>query len=131
MHEERPQRSVSRKFYKQLKSELEVWQQQGTVSSEQAEAILSNYVVLSPLYGRLIVILLTLGAILALRASSWDQVRIFVVASLLAFALSLIGAAYYVFFVGVVALGLIVILIASLILTVGLTYYWWKYSQTE
>ena len=63
--EGQPQRSVSRKFYKQLSSELEVWKQQGTVSSEQADTILANYVVLSPLYGRLIVILLTLGAVLA------------------------------------------------------------------
>ena len=63
--EGQPQRSVSRKFYKQLSSELEVWKQQGTVSSEQADTILANYVVLSPLYGRLIIILLTLGAVLA------------------------------------------------------------------
>ena len=66
MNEEgQPRRSVSRRFYRQLKSELEAWKQQGTVTSEQAEAILANYVVVSPLYGRLIVILVTLGAILA------------------------------------------------------------------
>lgn len=63
--EEKPRRSISRKFYNQLKTELETWKQQGTVTSEQAETILSNYVVVSPLYGRLIVILVTLGAILA------------------------------------------------------------------
>lgn len=66
MTEERqPRRSVSRRFYKQLKTELEVWKQQGTVTGEQAEAILSSYVVVSPFYGRLIVILVTLGAVLA------------------------------------------------------------------
>jgi uncharacterized membrane protein len=63
--EGQPRRSVSRKFYKQLESELETWKQQGTVTSKQAETILSNYVVVSPLYGRIIVILVTLGAILA------------------------------------------------------------------
>lgn len=63
--EKQPRRSVNRKFYTQLKAELETWKQQGTVTNEQAEAILSNYVVVSPLYGRLIIILVTLGAILA------------------------------------------------------------------
>jgi len=66
MAEERqPRRSVNRRFYKQLQTELEAWRQHGTVTAEQAEAILSQYVVVSPLYGRLIVILVTLGAILA------------------------------------------------------------------
>lgn len=63
--EKQLKRSVSRRFYKQLKTELEAWKQQGTVTTKQAETILSNYVVVSPLYGRLIVILVTLGAILA------------------------------------------------------------------
>lgn len=66
MTEERqPRRSVNRRFYKQLQTELEVWRQHGTITNEQAETILSQYIVLSPLYGRLIVILVTLGAILA------------------------------------------------------------------
>ena len=71
----------------------------------------------------------TLGALLALRATNWSEVRIFAIASLVAFALSLIGAFYYIAIVGVVALGLIVILLASLIMTVGLSYYGWKYMQ--
>jgi hypothetical protein len=64
----------------------------------------------------------TLGAVMALRATNWEQVKIFVYASLLAFALSLIGAAYYIFIVGVVAVGLIVILIASILVTIGYGY---------
>jgi uncharacterized membrane protein len=66
MTEETPQRrSVSRKFYKQLQTEIQTWKQLGTITAEQAEVILGHYVVVSPLYGRLIVILVTLGAILA------------------------------------------------------------------
>jgi uncharacterized membrane protein len=60
-----PKRSISRKFRKQLETEIEAWKQQGQITPEQAESILSQYVVVSPLYGRLIVILVTLGAILA------------------------------------------------------------------
>lgn len=60
-----PKRSVNRKFRKQLETEIEAWKQQGQITPEQAESILSQYVVVSPLYGRLIVILVTLGAILA------------------------------------------------------------------
>jgi hypothetical protein len=71
----------------------------------------------------------TLGALMALRAASWAEVRIFAYASLVAFALSLIGAAYYIFIVSVVATGLVVILAASLIMTVGLAYYVWKYMK--
>ncbi len=65
MTEEKPRRSVSRKFYQQLQTELQSWKQNGTVTGEQADAILAQYVVVSPLYGRLIVILVTLGAVLA------------------------------------------------------------------
>ena len=63
--ETQPRRSVSRKFLKQLETELETWKRQGTITGEQADSIRSQYVVVSPLYGRLIVILVTLGAILA------------------------------------------------------------------
>ena len=73
----------------------------------------------------------TLGALLALRATDWSQVQIFVAASLIAFGLSLIGAFYYVVILGVVAIGLIVILLASLIMTVGLGYYSFKYKQAS
>lgn len=64
----------------------------------------------------------TLGALMALRATSWEQVKIFVYASLLAFVLSWIGAAYYIFVVGVVAAGLILILVASILVTIGYGY---------
>jgi uncharacterized membrane protein len=63
--EKQPRRSVNRRFYRQLKAELEVWKQQGIVTREQADTVLSQYVVVSPLYGKLIVTLVTLGAILA------------------------------------------------------------------
>lgn len=65
MAEEQTRRSVSRKFLKQIEAEVAVWKQRGTITPEQANSILSQYVVVSPLYGRLIVILVTLGAILA------------------------------------------------------------------
>lgn len=64
----------------------------------------------------------TVGAIMALRATNWAEVKIFVYASFVAFAFSLVGAAYYIFIVGVVAFGLILILIASLIMAIGLGY---------
>ena len=69
------------------------------------------------------------GAILALRAAAWEQVRIFVAASLAAYALSLIGAFYYVVIVGVASPGLIAILIFTVILTVGFAWAWWKYDR--
>ncbi len=70
----------------------------------------------------------TTGALLSLRATTWEQVRIFVAASLVAYGLSLIGAIYYIFIVGVVSLGLIVIFTACLIMTLGLIYVWRKYD---
>ena len=63
--EKETRRSISRKFHKQLKTEIEAWKQQGRITGEQAESLLSQYVMVSPLYGRLIVILVTLGAVLA------------------------------------------------------------------
>ena len=71
----------------------------------------------------------TLGALMALRATTWGEVRIFAAGSLIAFALSLVGAFYYVVIAGVVAIGLIVILLASLIMTVGLGYYHLRYGR--
>jgi hypothetical protein len=71
----------------------------------------------------------TVGAILSLRAAAWEQVRIFVAGSLVAYGLSLLGAIYYIFIVGVVSLGLIVIFTACLIMTIGLIYAWRKYER--
>jgi len=68
-------------------------------------------------------------SLFALRATDWDQVRIVVAGSLTFTALSTLGAFYYIFLVGVMTLGLIVILIASVILTVGFIYYLYKYSS--
>lgn len=70
-----------------------------------------------------------IGALLALRARTWDEVRIIVAASITFTLLSTIGSSYYIFLQGVASLGLIVILIASVILTVGFAYYLYKYSQ--
>jgi len=78
--EQQTRRSISRKFLKQIETEVAVWKQRGTVTAEQANDILSQYVVVSPLYGRLIVILVTLGAILAgvgiilLVSANWQEI---------------------------------------------------------
>lgn len=72
----------------------------------------------------------TVGALLALRATTWQQVRIFVAAGLTANAMSLIGAIYYIFFVGVVTTGLVILLVIYAILTVGFAYAWRKYDRT-
>ena len=99
MTEEKPaRRSVSRWFYERLQTELRDWQQNGTITSEQADAILARYIVVSPLYGRLIVVLVTLGAILAgvgviiFVAANWQEIpRI----AKLIMLLVLVGGAYY------------------------------------
>ena len=69
------------------------------------------------------------AALLALRATTWPQVRVFVAAGLTANLLSLIGAVYYIFFVGVVSTGLIVLLAIYLVLTAGFAYAWRKYDR--
>jgi hypothetical protein len=71
----------------------------------------------------------TVGAFLALRAVTWEQVRVFVAAGLTANAFSLIGAIYYIFFVGVVTTGLIILLVIYVILTAGFLYAWRKYDR--
>jgi uncharacterized membrane protein len=99
MTEEKPaRRSVSRKFYNQLQAELQNWKKNGTVTAGQADAILGQYVVVSPLYGRLIVILVTLGAVLAgtgviiLVSANWQEIPRIVKMVL---ALVLVAAVYY------------------------------------
>ena len=69
------------------------------------------------------------AALLALRATTWPQVRVFVAAGLTANLLSLIGAVYYIFFVGVVSTGLIVLLAIYVVLTAGFAYAWRKYDR--
>jgi len=71
----------------------------------------------------------TIGALLALRATTWQQVCIFVAAGLTANAFSLIGAIYYIFFVGVVTTGLLILLVIYVILTAGFAYAWRKYDR--
>jgi hypothetical protein len=69
------------------------------------------------------------AALLALRATTWEQVRVFVAAGLTANLMSLIGAVYYIFFVGVVSTGLIILLAIYVILTAGFVYAWRKYDR--
>ena len=78
--EQEPQRAVDRRFLARIKGEFEVWRREGLVTDEQAEAILSMYVVFSQVYGRLIIVLATLGAILVglgvilFVASNWQAI---------------------------------------------------------
>lgn len=99
MTEEKPaRRSVSRHFYNQLQTELQNWKRNGMVTAEQADSILGQYVVVSPLYGRLIVILVTLGAILAgagviiLVSANWQEIPRL---AKMALALVLVAGSYY------------------------------------
>lgn len=71
------------------------------------------------------------GAFLALRAATWGQVRILVAAALVTYVFSLIGAVYYIFFVGVVTTGLVILLVIFIVLTVGFAYAWRKYDRAE
>ena len=69
------------------------------------------------------------AALLALRATSWEQVRVFVAAGITANLMSLIGAVYYIFFIGVVSTGLIVLLAVYVVLSLGFVYAWRKYNR--
>lgn len=69
------------------------------------------------------------AALLALRAMRWEQVRVFVAAGLTANVMSLIGAVYYIFFVGVVSTGLLILLVVYVILAAGFAYTWLKYDR--
>ncbi|HLF27567.1 MAG TPA: hypothetical protein VJG32_14630 [Anaerolineae bacterium] len=64
-----------------------------------------------------------LAALLSLRATRWEEVRIAVLGSLAFAAFSTAGAFYYVVLQGVATTGLVLLLIYSLLLTVGLGYY--------
>lgn len=68
---------------------------------------------------------------LSLRAVKWEEVRIPVVFSITAAALSAIGAFYYVVLKGVVTPGLVVILVSATYLTVACTYYLWAYTRQQ
>jgi len=69
------------------------------------------------------------AALLALRATRWEQVRVFVAAGITANLMSLLGAVYYIFFVGVVSTGLIILLAIYVVLTFGFVYAWRKYDR--
>ncbi|MBI2170433.1 MAG: DUF2157 domain-containing protein [Chloroflexi bacterium] len=77
---EQRQRAVGRRFLSQLQTEVEGWQERGLLTPEQGQAILAQYVVISPVYTRLIVVLATLGALLVglgvilFMASNWEGI---------------------------------------------------------
>jgi len=58
-------------------------------------------------------------------------VRVFVAAGLTANVMSLIGAVYYIFFVGVVFTGLLILLVVYIILAAGFAYTWMKYDRAS
>ena len=106
-NEAEPKRAVDPRFYARLRGEVETWSRDGLISTNAADAILSKYVSVSPLYGRLIVTLATLGGILVgvgiilFIGSNWQAIP----AS---------------------------IKIALLLISVGITYlsgYWLKYQR--
>ncbi len=69
------------------------------------------------------------GGVFCLRAANWNEVRITVIASLASFALTTVGAFYYVVLQGVATPGLILILVVAVVMTLGYGYYVWHYAQ--
>jgi hypothetical protein len=65
----------------------------------------------------------TIGSLLCLRATRWEQVRIPMIALGTFSLLSALGAFYYVVLKGVVTSALVVVLVYSIVLTAGLAYY--------
>ena len=65
----------------------------------------------------------TIGSLLCLRATRWEQVRIPMIALGAFSLLSALGAFYYVVLKGVVTSALVVVLVYSIVLTAGLAYY--------
>ena len=70
-----------------------------------------------------------IAGVLCLLTANWREVRISVVASFATFALTTIGAFYYVVLQGVATPGLILILVIAIIMTLGYGFYLWQYSQ--
>lgn len=65
----------------------------------------------------------TIGSLLCVRATRWEQVRIPMISLGTFSLLSALGAFYYVVLKGVVTSGLVVVLVYSIALTAGLAYY--------
>ena len=95
--ETEPKLAVDARFYARLRGEVESWSRDGLISAGAADAILSKYVVVSPLYGRLIVTLATLGGILLgvgvilFVSSNWQAIP---AAIKMAVLLVVVGTAY-------------------------------------
>ena len=70
-----------------------------------------------------------IAGLMCLRATNWEQVRITVASSAIVFTLSAIGAFYYVVLQGVVTIGLIVILAASIVLALAFGYFYFTLSK--
>ncbi|MDE3091870.1 MAG: hypothetical protein KGJ80_21060 [Chloroflexota bacterium] len=64
------------------------------------------------------------ASLMCLQATNREQVKIPMASSAIVFVLSAIGAFYYVVLQGVVAPGLIVILVASILMAILLGYYY-------
>jgi len=69
------------------------------------------------------------AALLCLRTTNWNEVRITVVATFVIFLLTAIGAFSYVVLQRVATPLLILILGLSIVMTLGFGYYLWKYMQ--
>jgi len=69
------------------------------------------------------------AALLCWRASAWSEVRISVIASFVVFILTALGAFYYVVLLGVATPGLIGILVAAIVMTIGFGFYLFKSVQ--
>lgn len=69
------------------------------------------------------------AGLLCWRARDWSQVQISVVASFVVFVLTAIGAFYYVVLLHVATPGLIAILLAAIVMTLGFGFYLYKYMQ--
>lgn len=70
-----------------------------------------------------------IAGLMCLRATQWDQVKITVVSSAVVFALSAAGAFYYIVLQGVVAIGLIVILVVSVLMMALFGYFYYTLSR--
>lgn len=97
------------RFVSRLREEVEAWQQDGTVSAEQGQAILARYPEFEPGYDAsrrrqpLVVALSVLGAVLiglgviTFYAANWDEIsRSIKIGSLIAGVLLSYGSGYYV-----------------------------------
>jgi hypothetical protein len=70
------------------------------------------------------------AAFLCWRAVAWSEVRISLAASFVVFVLTAVGAFYYVILLGVATPGLIAILLAAIVMTLGFGFYLFQSIQS-